>query len=884
MKYIHSLVISLCMATLSQADTSAPLFAGSTLSIQGDTYTWTSATEDSTWHYDTYTDASSQTVTVKGLLGGSWWAMVSGPGTATTISGHIENGVYGENHQTFSGDGSWVVNGVTYTHRERQADYSMQGDGFYGYYLGSAGYDNYTNANGTTYNTSWYANGDSHSSFSGGTTSFFGAPSDLTVFGMTYQFQNSSSFSDAASDANLNGWTDNFLAPNGSTLQVNYKYNAGFVGYSLQVWDPHLGTLTSNAVAVKPDSAFTGMTWRARTAPTFAKPQLWVDGKLLNWQSGSITTTGSLTDTYSGAGLTLTIQAQVSDYFAAGSTTAATVAITSGDTGSGTQAQDKTFSVSGHTVMNAEPNHSAPLFTGANTIYRIINVNYAFMGGFQDSLGNRTDVYVSPQMGTISISGTTANAYVGTVKVIRNATIYSGTYNNGVFNVTGNIISWLSSQPSIYGPPAFWVRGELYKQNTSTRTNYATATTGHSLTLSGTTTWTLAGADATGAFSGPCSTDPVGVFTVQALDESSQPIAGVAVPVVPANADGTVYLDWSAPPSGMPPAVIENNHVLVYLGTATEDTSTSTTAAYYGSAALTDQTPWLLKLRTDGSGVATFTDYSTGTSSPGSYSTETHLFQTATAASGFPMPVYGVDPNANDAQWGQAQPPAGLPATFMVRGQPWWLAGYDAASDTATYQGYYTGQLMTLGAADTTGERLVTLTDPIYNQGSTATTQGSLNPQRHSAQLRDGTLVLSGTDQGQQSEVPHTDDYKLQTIASDLDILGNNLSFGILSGDASRVGALFQFADDASTASLYSILSRQQSRWSWWKAPGVDSATMRRVMELDADHRLQIFKSGDDANPAIVLDPAGTTSFKGPVRVPQSGDIPMGSYQAGDPP
>jgi hypothetical protein len=191
---------------------------------------------------------------------------------------------------------------------------------------------------------------------------------------------------------------------------------------------------------------------------------------------------------------------------------------------------------------------------------------------------------------------------------------------------------------------------------------------------------------------------------------------------------------------------------------------------------------------------------------------------------------------------------------------------------------------MALGAADASGERLVALTDPVHNLGSQTATQGTLNSERRSALLRDGTLVLSGTDDGQQAVVDHTDDYKLQTIAADLDIVGNNLSFGILNGDASRAGALFNFGDDSTTASLHSILSRPLTQWAWWKAEGVDSDSLRQVMRLDSGHRLNLYQAGDYATPAIVLDPAGTSSFRGPVRVPLSGDIPMGIYQEGDPP
>jgi hypothetical protein len=144
--------------------------------------------------------------------------------------------------------------------------------------------------------------------------------------------------------------------------------------------------------------------------------------------------------------------------------------------------------------------------------------------------------------------------------------------------------------------------------------------------------------------------------------------------------------------------------------------------------------------------------------------------------------------------------------------------------------------------------------------------------------------VLSGTEQGSQAVVQHVDQHKLHTIAADLDLLGNNLSFGILQGDASLAGALFQFSDQGGTASLHSILSRPQTQWGWWKAEGLDGDTLRPVMWLGSDHRLNLYKPGAYDAPAIVLDPAGTSSFQGPVRVPMSGDIPMGIYQEGDPP
>lgn len=867
------------------ASTTAPMFAGNpgtTLTIQSETYTWTSATEDATWHIDTYTNTTSQTVTVTGMIGFPNLATVSGSSSTGTVDGHLSAGVYGDSQTTFTGDGSWQINGVTYTHRNRQDNYTV--DLTYGELL-TSGFDDYSGLDGNL-QTWWIDQAgegtETHSVFSGGKTPFSGQ-TEFTVFGTLYNSPESSSYTNHYYDGQDGGWTDKYTSLDGGILEVIASNSSS---YYLQIWDPHLGSIRSNYVTAVPNSSLTGITWHVRSAPTFAKSQLWLDGKLLNWQSGTITTAGLVTDSYSGAGVALTVSALANDYFTDGGNAVVTITSTGG--GTGILGRDGTFSLTGHSLQNASPNHSAPLFTGSATVLLVNYNNFAFSGGFQDSLGNRTDVYLNPSSGTLTISGATPDPYHGTVKLSLDGGYYTGSYSSGVFTMAYGIpVTKPYSQPSTYGPPAFWVRGELYLQNATTPTSYASAA-GHSLTLSGSSSWTLAGADASVAFSGACDHDPVGVFLVQALDESGQPIAGALVPVIPANADGSLHLSWEAAPTGMPPAVRGNLHNLVYIGMAADDTSPAATAAYYGSATASDQSDWLVKLRTDGSSTTpytvTYTDYSTATSSTGSYSGQTHLFQTASLSSGFPVPMYGVDPNANFALWGLTQPEGGLPETFMVRGQPWRLSGYDTSNDTATYQGFYTGQQMALGAADASGERLVTLMDPIYNQGSQTATQGSLNSERRSVLLRDGTLVLSGTDQGQQAVVPHEDNYKLQTIAADLDIVGNNLSFGILNGDASRAGALFNFADDSTTASLHSILSRPMAQWAWWKAEGVDSDSLRKVMWLDSDHRLKLFQGGDYATPAIVLDPAGTSSFRGPVRVPQSGDIPMGIYQEGDPP
>lgn len=881
------------------ASTTAPMFAGSlgtTLTIQGETYTWTSATEDATWHIDTYTNTTAQTVTVTGKLGASNLATVSGSSSTGTVAGYLISAVYGDNHQTSSTDGSWQFNGVTYTHRNLQQDYSVDWnyDG-----VSSSGSDDYTGPDGHLHNT-WSSpaggGGESHSTFTGGKIPF-STQAQFTIFGTTYNFTESSSTSNEYYDSYDGGWADKYVNLDGGNLQVGSGYGDGSdPSYTLSVWDPHLGSVMSNTVSTLPNGSLTGITWRARSAPTFAKAQLWMDGKLLNWQSGTITTAGLVTDTYSGAGVTLTIIALAHDYYADGGNAAVT--ITSAGGGSGTLAHGGIFNLSGHVLQNAAANHSAPLFVSGATLLKSGLTSYAFTGGFQDSLGNRTDVYSNPSYGVIVMTGAASDPAHANVNVTKSSLIGSGTYSNGVFSIFPPVTK-PTSQPSIYGPPAFWVRGELYLQNATTPTSYASAA-GHSLTLSGTSNWTLAGSDTTGAFSGACDHDPVGVFLVQALDGSGQPVAGALVPVIPANADGSLHLSWEAAPTGMPPGMRENDHNLVYLGTAADDTNSAATAAYYGSATASDQSRWLIKLRTDGSGTtpytATHTDYSTATSSTGSYSAQTHLFQTASLSSGFPVPVYGVDPNANNALWGLNLPDStsGLPATFLVQGDVWRYTGTDG-SGTATYLGYYSSpetgsQIMTVAAPDASGARVVTVTDPYRGDGSA--TQGTLNDVRGSARLRDGSEVYSGNFSGQQVN-PALNEHNLHTIAADLDITGNVITFGALTGNAATAGVTMQFQDTASdgsfTGSFYSMLARPQAQWLWARTASSSGQSTLPVMKLDATHKLTLYGSpatGQTQNAGVVLDPTpgGVSTLRGVLRVRPGGDIDMGEFMAGGEP
>lgn len=900
MKYTLSLVLSLCMATLSQADTSAPLFAGSTLSIQGDTYTWTSATEDSTWHYDTYTDASSQTVTVKGLLGGSSWAMVSGPGTATTISGHIQNGEYDDNQLNYSLSGTWVVNGVTYTHRDVNLTVYENLDAGLNYFLDRIGHDNYTGPDGNQTNT-YYGYGQQSQQITNGKVPQYGLTS-LSVLGGTYNFTSSSSYFDYGSDYSDYGKTDVFTNASGGTVTLIKAAQSGDITFDLmhvQAWDPYFGSLTTASVFYSSPITqnLSGWTWQPRSAPLFAKPQLTADGMLLNWQSGTTGMDGTITDTYTCGGLTMTISMALSNYHAFTSgTSAASVVLSGTASGTGTVNKNGIFSMAGHTLEAVQNNHSVPFFTGTTTQVTVNGSIYTFSGGYQDSSGNRVDVFTNSTLGSLSIAGVITDAAHGTVRVSRFGAAYSGTFTSGSFSVNSPAhitVSAGSASSTELAPPGIRVRGLYYARTSSTSATYHSAISGgDTITLGGSTSAPVI----TGtSFSGTSAADAAGVFMLQDTQGAS------TVPVVWANSDGVPHLSYDAPPTGLPPALVAQGGIWVYIGTATEDTNTATNAplaAYYCSTAL-DSTSRLIKLRLDGSATSAytviFTDYSTGVSTTGSYSAQTHLFQSSAASSGFPMPVYGVDPAVNYALWAQTLPDSstGLPATFLVNGEVWRYSGTDSATGNALYQGYYGNsaqgtQLLMVSTPDpVTHLRTITVTDPIEGNGTP--TQGTLSSTRGSARMSDGSEVYSGSFAGQQFN-PQLNSADLFSISSDLDVAGNVITFGALSGSSATAGATLQYQDtfvsDSITASLYSILARSQAQWQWsrastdgsWKAPVP-------VMKLDASSKLTLYDHSSGAA-GVILDPTpgGTSTIRGVLRVRPGGDIDMGDFTAGGEP
>ncbi|MEO6755183.1 MAG: hypothetical protein ABIP85_25715 [Chthoniobacteraceae bacterium] len=161
-----------------------------------------------------------------------------------------------------------------------------------------------------------------------------------------------------------------------------------------------------------------------------------------------------------------------------------------------------------------------------------------------------------------------------------------------------------------------------------------------------------------------------------------------------------------------------------------------------------------------GSGVVTLTDCAAQTAATGSYSFQSHLFQTAPDQ--LPMPIHGTEPTNNNVRWGWLLPGDGRPATIRVAGEVWGFTGSDAGGDH--YAGYYTGQQITIGAPGTGGAGTVGLDTAGSHYDGIFTRGGFL--------MNGGPVVGLGNASGTATG-PSDGLSRLQSVVSDLDIGGN---------------------------------------------------------------------------------------------------------------
>ena len=105
------------------------------------------------------------------------------------------------------------------------------------------------------------------------------------------------------------------------------------------------------------------------------------------------------------------------------------------------------------------------------------------------------------------------------------------------------------------------------------------------------------------------------------------------------------------------------------------------------------------------------------------------------------------------------------------------------------------------------------------------------------------------------------------TIGNDLDILGNNLSFGSLMGNSQTAGVTMQFSDNGTIASLQNSLARPQARWGWNRLSSEGAATGLPVMQLDTQGRLNLYDPETASTPQIEPTISLAPGIEGGVQV-----------------
>lgn len=673
-------------------------------------------------------------------------------------------------------------------------------------------------------------------------------------------------------------------------------------------------------------------TWSPRTESLYASRNLMVDGILYTFSSGSIdSSASSVVDTYVGPnGEVLSIgnpsagkASNPYQHFVGGNPVYAGGTFESiweeGDCHPGTSGllREGTVVIGSHIIVPAvEAARTTPFFLEETSIY-VDGQEYLFEAGFDDADDNHADVYVGGE-GKLSLYGRT----VGNADVILNGFYTEGGLENEEFNVPNHAIM---SEPPIVAvfPKALWVDGQVWpfiaQSSTANMAVYTDPSGSQQLALtsvdaeaqtymvSGTETWLAVDdpntpedesvdsggnprTESASLYSGTIE-HGTGIFLIQRVDGLRRVACALNV-----DEDGHVFSFLLPPPAanGLPPGLLLSpgqgyaRRGWVYVGHADLGEGDF---AYYGSVPLESEPeasgslhPWpsLAKMALptlDGNGEAMPQAVAMKLGSlEGTYLTSSRLFQTSRdAAVMLRLPVFAVAPATDFTLWRAVPAPAGLPQSFRMADGQIWRFSHEDEDGRAIYLGHHDGQQLALDPVGDDGYRLAHLTDT-ENQ---IDTQGTFSNERQAIHMRNGMLVyVNAADEwGDQGPVILPQN-QLYTIAGDLDITGNIVTFGALLDDASRAGVVLQFQDrddnGSFSASLHSIVSRTQAEWTWQRAANDNVETTQKVMHLDTGHRLSIYSAGDRHTPAILLDPSGASYLKGgPLRVLPAGDVPM---------
>ncbi|TCO88553.1 hypothetical protein EV701_117156 [Chthoniobacter flavus] len=214
------------------------------------------------------------------------------------------------------------------------------------------------------------------------------------------------------------------------------------------------------------------------------------------------------------------------------------------------------------------------------------------------------------------------------------------------------------------------------------------------------------------------------------------------------------------------------------------------------------------------------------------------------------------------------------PAQLYWNGTP---LNYDGNASLAANADAYTGGGIRI-QIDSAGNVSV-----FVGNSNIASYTGSYDAASHLFNLGTGNFgTISGWD---------SSGHVLGTTASNgnMDIPGNVLSLGSWqNGSGESVNGLFlSFTPPSSSVSDAEVRFGSTialTDWIWSRAVTDGSTSHMSAMQLDANNRLLLFAPTDDSTPKVVLDPVNGSSFNGPLRVMQRGDVSMGIFQNGPQP